>query len=109
MRRAARYRPARFGPYRGFGLRSARAPTSARPANRWKSAPYARVGPPSASRRSVRRAPLGTQFPGYLHVANHGPPDIGDLAAMSGGRIDHLLHPVDMGGKARDDDSLLPA
>ena len=41
------------------------------------------------------------------HVADHGAAHEADLAAVGGSGVEHLLHPVDVGGEGRDDDALL--
>ena len=46
------------------------------------------------------------QVAGDPHVAHHRAPDEGDLAPVLGGRVQHLLDPVHVGGEAGHDDPL---
>jgi hypothetical protein len=46
---------------------------------------------------------------GDAHVAHHRAPDVPDLATVPDRRVEHLLHPVHMGGEAGDDDPLVAA
>src|SRR5690606_16828123 len=47
------------------------------------------------------------EFAGDVHVADHGAAHEGDLAAVCLGGVEDLLHPVDVGGEAGDDDAFL--
>ncbi len=44
---------------------------------------------------------------GDAHVAHHRAADVGDLAVVGDGGVEHLLHPVHVGGEAGHDDPLL--
>ena len=47
------------------------------------------------------------QVAGDAHVAHHRAADVGDLAVLGDRGVEHLLHPVHVGGEAGDDDALL--
>ena len=51
--------------------------------------------------------PQVAEVAGDAHVAHHRPADEGDLAAVLDRGVEHLLHPVHVGGEAGDDDALL--
>ena len=48
-----------------------------------------------------------SEIPSGSHVAHHGTPHVGHLATVLDGQVKHLLHPLHVGGKTRDDQLLV--